>query len=138
MENEIFQVGKERLRDLIAMETVINLNEAFCEHHRKHCKPAITTDTAVIIRQCEEVAKAAAEVRDEYYRIGNVPDGEAGALCGNEAGDDQCNRWASEGACNGNAGATPCLSSVVSTSMCDELHFAHNQTILHDMSPTVT
>lgn len=100
------QVGKERLRDLIAMETVMTLNEAFCEHHRKTCVPQHAQDGASILGQCDEVEKAAVELREEYYRIGNVQDGQNGALCGNDAGDQRCNLWASEGACNSNAGTT--------------------------------
>lgn len=109
------QVGKERLRDLIAMETVLNLNEAFCEHHRQKCVPANTRDGVKMMRQCDQVQVAAADLREEYHRVGSVRDGEDGALCVNAAGDDKCTRWASEGACNGNAGVhliplnSPCV-----------------------------
>ena len=87
----------------------MTLNEAFCEHHRKACVPTDAGQELAILRQCDKVEKAAAELREEYYRIGNVRDGQAGALCGNEAGDAMCNRWVSQGACNSNAGTEPCL-----------------------------
>jgi hypothetical protein len=103
------QIGRERLRDLISLETVLTLNEAFCENHRQNCAQDGTRDSWEIIQQCEQVDEAAAELRDEYYRIGKVRQGDAGALCVNEAGDAQCNLWASQGDCNANAGAVSYL-----------------------------
>jgi hypothetical protein len=91
------------------METVLTLNEAFCENHRQHCAQDGTRDSLEITQQCERVDEAAAELRNEYYRIGSVRQGETGALCVNEAGDANCNLWASQGACNSNAGTVLCL-----------------------------
>lgn len=100
------QVGRERLRDLLGIETVLTLNEAFCEHHRQKCLLKETQATFRIMQQCDQVTAASAELRDEYYRIGAVHPGEPGNLCVNEEADPMCNRWASEGSCNSNAGAT--------------------------------
>ena len=87
----------------------MNLNEAFCEHHRRECVPKDAGEEPAILRQCDKVEEAAVELREEYYRIGNVRDGQAGALCGNDAGDAMCNRWASQGVCSSNAGTAICL-----------------------------
>lgn len=44
--------GLERLRDLLALEVAITLNEALCLHHRQHCPPSQEMDS-----RCNEVRK---------------------------------------------------------------------------------
>lgn len=42
--------GLELLRDLLSIEVPLTLNEAFCEHHRKHCPKSEELD-----RECGKV-----------------------------------------------------------------------------------
>ncbi len=42
--------GLTLLRDLLSIEVLVILNEAMCEHHRKHCPPSDE-----LSRECDQV-----------------------------------------------------------------------------------
>jgi hypothetical protein len=99
------QEGNERLRDLIMLETINTINEAFCDVHRRHCPIGPDVPGAEqMLRECARAAALSDEVRRDLIRIGDVPGGMPGALCVNAAGDETCKRWAASGDCDSNAG----------------------------------
>lgn len=88
------------------LETVNTLNEAFCDVHRRHCPAASDSQGArEMARACARAAAASDEVRRDLMRIDDVPAGEPGALCANQASDTECTDWAATGQCDSNAGA---------------------------------
>jgi hypothetical protein len=98
------QVGQERLRDLLTLETIITLNEAFCDLHRRRCPSHPTDPAAVEIEiECGRVAAASDDLRRDLIRIGHVGRGEPGALCVDQ--DSRCPKWGKAGQCDANAGA---------------------------------
>ena len=73
---------QNRLTDVMAMETVNTLNEAFCEHHRLNC-PGIETEE-VYVKECGIVREIAEEIHQELIRLSLIPSNMKGAICQDE------------------------------------------------------
>lgn len=85
--------GFQLLRDLLAIEVPVTLNQAFCEHHRQFCVPSEELE-----RECALVDEYGAELTAALAKIEkNLPD-----PCQNL--ESRCTRWAREGECDKNAG----------------------------------
>ena len=76
--------GLELLKDLLSIEVPLTLNEAFCDHHRKHCPKSEELD-----RECSKVAPpdasglvACADISSANF--GPCPDypGACSCMCG--------------------------------------------------------
>jgi len=62
--------GNELLRDLLAIEPIVTLNQAFCERHRMKCLPS-----EELTRECDYVDKYAEELDVALKKImANLPD----------------------------------------------------------------
>mmetsp|Transcript_18843 Transcript_18843/g.47580 ORF Transcript_18843/g.47580 Transcript_18843/m.47580 type:complete len:587 (-) Transcript_18843:329-2089(-) len=83
----------ERLRDLLAIETVSALNQALCRRHVARC-PA----SAELSTRCGQVMALAREVEDALQEVLK----EGGAPC--EDMDKYCGDWAEHGECEKNPG----------------------------------
>lgn len=90
------------MRDLLSIEAILTLNEAFCEHHRDHCAPDISPEAAELLAQCDVVDVAAEELRKELYRV-SLLDGDD-ELCQDKE-TSKCTSWKAENQCISNAGA---------------------------------
>jgi hypothetical protein len=60
--------GLELLRDLLAIEVLVTLNEAFCERHRHACPPSEELE-----RECGKAEAIAQELRDTYASLPPLP-----------------------------------------------------------------
>jgi hypothetical protein len=101
--------GSLLLRDLLAVETPITLNAAFCERHRKKCPVSAQLD-----EECGRAERLWAELRER------MPGAEAAAAArGCEDKDARCGKWAAAGECEKNAGFMR-SSCRVACGLCDE------------------
>lgn len=99
------QAGPQRLADLQAIETILTLNEAFCQHHRAHCVDVQkTVGSANIVAQCEAVQQASEELRAELWRVGSLTTPDEDALCQDRSSISDCKEWVRKGECVANAG----------------------------------
>lgn len=89
--------GLELLRDLLSIEVPLTLNEAFCEHHRKHCPKSEELD-----RECGKVERDAAELDAALKKL------QGGVMCADL--DKECPEWAAAGECA--PGKNPSFMSV--------------------------
>ncbi|KAI7838943.1 hypothetical protein COHA_007303 [Chlorella ohadii] len=60
--------GLELMRDLLAIEVLVTLNEAFCERHRRACPPSDELG-----RECSKAEAIAQELRDAYASLPPLP-----------------------------------------------------------------
>ena len=103
----LLQAGRQRLADLMAIETVLTLNEAFCQHHQTHCVVEQAADeSSGLVAQCEQVEAASAELRAELWRVNSIASPDPGALCKDYDGAADCKTWVARGDCNSNPGAS--------------------------------
>ncbi|KAK9819905.1 hypothetical protein WJX72_003823 [[Myrmecia] bisecta] len=85
--------GFELMRDLMAVETIITLNAAFCEHHRAHCPPSEELE-----RECGKVADMEDALTRMFAQLAPVLANE----CSDR--DSRCQMWADGGECLSNPG----------------------------------
>lgn len=98
------QTGKLRFGDLITLEFVNTLNEAFCERHAKHCLLEDGTVHPTVQRECKKTFDLAEEIRLEYLALGSVTQNTTDSLCQDQMGE--CDLWAEAGECI-NSGGVP-------------------------------
>eukprot|EP00884_Botryococcus_braunii_P008933 jgi/Botrbrau1/18040/Bobra.0062s0028.1 len=95
--------GLDLMRDLLAVEPIIILNAAFCEHHVAHCP--VSEELAT---ECGKVADMLAELDSRYSTLQFDL---LHAECADR--DERCVRWAQDGECIANPGymSTSCRKS---------------------------
>jgi len=82
--------GLKLLQDLLSIEVVVILNEAMCEHHRKHCPPS-----EELARECQLVDEDA-ELLADAYKVIKLPN----SMC--EDTTPECTGWKERGECENN------------------------------------
>jgi len=109
MRHAAVQGSTRRLTDVLAVETINTLNEAFCAHQAAHC-PGVG-DNGEYVRECGRVRELAKEVRQELLRMERVPKNQAEAVCKYE--ERACANWAEQvrplSAADGTCALTPAL-----------------------------
>eukprot|EP01026_Neomeris_dumetosa_P046542 TRINITY_DN39642_c1_g1_i4.p1 TRINITY_DN39642_c1_g1~~TRINITY_DN39642_c1_g1_i4.p1 ORF type:complete len:400 (-),score=44.28 TRINITY_DN39642_c1_g1_i4:273-1445(-) len=91
------KMGLEYLKDLLGIETIITLNNAFCEHHVAHCPKS-----SQILEECQVAKEMEKELDQEYRDMEAAPRGSPGSWCIDT--HDKCEQWAKQNQCSDNPG----------------------------------
>eukprot|EP01025_Chloroclados_australasicus_P052133 TRINITY_DN6067_c1_g1_i1.p1 TRINITY_DN6067_c1_g1~~TRINITY_DN6067_c1_g1_i1.p1 ORF type:complete len:651 (-),score=58.20 TRINITY_DN6067_c1_g1_i1:656-2545(-) len=91
------QMGMEYLRDLLGIETIVTLNNAFCEHHLANCPKQRDLE-----KECKIAKDMEKELLQEYRDLDAVPAGSPGSWCSDMQA--KCAEWAADNQCEENPG----------------------------------
>jgi hypothetical protein len=92
------QTGLARYGQLIVLEFVNTLNEAFCDLHAARCPDV--SDSEEFLRECGHVQELAEEIRLDMMAMGRAAPPDDASLCFNR--HPKCDDWVQE--CDSNAG----------------------------------
>lgn len=111
------QAGPKRLADLLSIDTMLTLNQAFCEHHREHCTEEKSTEGKEhLMALCDAVTEASNALRKDLWRVGNIKTPDPHALCQDHGRPALCKDWVDRGECIANPSTSHCVAKCLQTS----------------------